>query len=380
MLWLAFKMMFQERGRLLVALAGIAFSAVLTLVEVAIYIGMMANATGVVRHTDADIWISSKNVPNFDFAQPFPASLIDRVRAFGEVAWADRIQVTYAYLKLHDGRREQVEVIGFNPQTGVGGPWDMAEGVPRSVEGGHYMIMDESARQRLGKLDIGSLWELFLSNKTQSFKLVGLSRQAVSFTTMPVVFTSYNTVTRGLLGTEFAGDTSFIVAKVKDPGAVDGVVRALRAEMPNNDVYTKDEFISRAVRYWTIQTGMGMAFFLTAILAVLIGGAIVGQTTYARTLEHMRDYGTLRAIGADNRDINIAILGQAGVSAALGFGLGVVLALVAKPLIQGAGAPVDLPWSLYAGTFIAIELTCLASAYVSVRKVNSIDPLLVFRE
>ena len=66
MLWLAFRMLFQERGRLIITLVGIVFSTVLTLVEVGIYLGMMGNATSVVRHTDADIWVLSQNVPNFD--------------------------------------------------------------------------------------------------------------------------------------------------------------------------------------------------------------------------------------------------------------------------------------------------------------------------
>ncbi|KAF0191901.1 MAG: Uncharacterized protein FD165_1624 [Gammaproteobacteria bacterium] len=57
MLWLAFKILFQERGRLVITLVGSVFSTVLTLMDVAIDIGMMRNATGVVRHTDADIFI-----------------------------------------------------------------------------------------------------------------------------------------------------------------------------------------------------------------------------------------------------------------------------------------------------------------------------------
>ena len=310
MLWLAFKTLFQERGRLIITLIGIIFSAILALMEVAIYLGMMGNATGVVRHTDADIWIMSKNVPNFDFSQPFPAYRIDRVRALDQIAWAEKIQVWYSFLKLHDGRREQAIVIGFNPDTGIGGPWSMAVGVPALVKGGHYMIMDTSARQRLGDLKIGSLWELNLF-KEQSFKLVALSKGVVSFTTIPVIFTSYNEVDRSLASSAFANETSFIVAKLKDPNQLDAVLKTLRKQLPDNDVYSRQEFITRAVKYWTIQTGMGMAFFLTAILAVFIGGAIVGQTIYSSTMEHLRDYGTLKAMGARNREINLVILSQA---------------------------------------------------------------------
>ena len=379
MLWLAFKILFQERGRLIITLIGIVFSTVLTLMEVAIYIGMMGNATGIVRHTDADIWIMSKNVPNFDFSQPFPAYRIDRVRALKQVLWADKIHVWFAFLKLHDGRREQAEVIGFNPDTGIGGPWSMAVGTPALVKGGHYMIMDTSARQRLGDLQIGSLWELNLF-KEQSFKLVGLSSGVVSFTTIPVVFTSYNEVERSLAGTDFANQTSFIVAKLKDPGTLNAVVNTLRKQLPDNDVYTRQAFINRAVEYWTVQTGMGMAFFLTAILAVLIGGAIVGQTIYAGTMEHLRDYGTLKAMGARNRDINLVILSQATTSAVMGFMIGVAITLLIRGAIIGAGVPMQAPFLLFAVLFVVIVCTCLFAAYVSVRKVKTLDPVMVFRD
>ena len=379
MLWLAFKTLFQERGRLIITLIGIVFSAVLTLMEVAIYLGMMGNATGVVRHTDADIWIMSKNVPNFDFSQPFPAYRIDRVRALDEVAWAEKIQVWYAFLKLHDGRREQAIVIGFNPDTGIGGPWSMAVGVPALVKGGHYMIMDTSARQRLGDLQIGSLWELNLF-KQQSFKLVALSKGVVSFTTIPVIFTSYNEIDRSLASTAFANQTSFIVAKLKDPGKLDAVLKTLRKQLPDNDVYSSQEFISRAVKYWTIQTGMGMAFFLTAILAVFIGGAIVGQTIYSSTMEHLRDYGTLKAMGARNREINLVILSQAATSAVIGYSIAMGIILLVRNAITSGGVPMQTPILLFVVTFLIVLLTCLLAAYVSVRKVKTLDPVMVFRE
>lgn len=379
MLWLAFRMLLQERGRLIITLVGIIFSTVLTLVEVAIYLGMMGNATGVVRHTDGDIWVVSQNVPNFDFSQPFPAYRINRVRALDEVLWAEKIHVWFVFLKLADGRREQAQVIGFNPDSGIGGPWEMVKGSPADVKGGRYIIMDQSSQQRLGKLELGSMWELNLFRE-QSFKLVGLSRGALSFTTIPVIFTSYNEIEQSLMGTDFEGQTSFIVVKLKDPARVRQVVQSLRAALPDNNVYTKQEFIDRAVNYWTIQTGMGMAFFLTAILAVLIGGAIVGQTIYASTMEHLRDFGTLKAMGAQNSDINLVILTQAAASAALGFAIGALLTIASRGGIESAGVSMQLPWLLFALVFAIIMLTCLAAAFISVRKVRMLDPVMVFRE
>ena len=95
--------------------------------------------------------------------------------------------LNWGFLKLPDGAQELVEIIGYDPDAAVGGPWEMASGAAGDVGGGDNMIVDESARQRLGDLRLGSLWEL----NDHSVRLVGLSRSAKTFTTAPIVFTSY---------------------------------------------------------------------------------------------------------------------------------------------------------------------------------------------
>jgi len=379
MLWLALKTLTQEKGRLLLTLLGITFSTVLTVVEVSMYLGMMGNATGMVRHTAGDIWVVSKNVPNFDFSQPFPAHYINRIRALEAVLWAEKIHVWFGFLKLADGRREQAQVIGFNPNTGVGQPWAMLLGSPHEVKGGRYMIIDKTSEQRLGTLTLGSLWELTLFTK-QSFKLVGLSQGIKSFTTIPMIFVSYNEIDRLLLGTEWEAQTSYIVVKLQDPSTVQEVVSTLQAALPTNDVYSKEAFIQRTVQYWTVQTGIGMAFFLTAVLAILIGAAIVGQTIYAGTMEHLRDYGTLKAMGARNRDINVIIFTQTALSASVGYGIGVLITFMVQGGIAAVGVPIHVHPTLLVGLMVVVVLTCLAAASFSVRKVKTLDPVMVFKE
>ena len=376
---LAFKTLFHQKLRFFIALIGITISAVLTLVEVAIYLGSMSNATNLIRHTDADIWITSKNIQTFDFALPFPAERINRMRAFPQIQRAGKILLSWGYLKLANGGREQVQIIGFDPDTGIGAPWTMLEGRPSDVKGGSYMIVDESAAQRLGHLVIGSLWQLDFTSKAHSFRLVGLSRGVRSFTTTPIVFIAYNQLDTFFAEVGWINQTAYIVGKLRNPDDLQPVVQALRATMKDNDVFTRQEFIDRTIRYWTVQTGMGMAFFLTAILAMVIGGAIVGQTVYASTLEHLREYGTLKAIGARNQEIYQVIFTQAGVSAVTGYLLAALIVVVLQGVIRGAGVPLYLSPTLFLGVFFVILGTCLASAYFSVGKIRTLDPVMVFK-
>lgn len=387
MLWLAVKTMLREKGRLIITLVGVIFAAVLALIEVSIYIGMMENATAVIKNTPGDIWVVSRNVQNFDFAFPFPEERINQVRALPEVEWAEKLILLYGFLKLADGRSEQIQIVAFNPDSGIGGPWSMHIGKPSDVKGGRYMILDRSSEQRLGKLEVGSRWELTLAGR-YAFKLVGLSEGIKSFTTMPMAFVSYSQAESLLSDFGWERQIFFIVAKVHRPdgldhGAatrqVDRVAAALRTALPNNDVYTREEFISHTVHYWTVQTGMGMAFFLTAILAILIGGVIVGQTIYAGTMEHLREYGTLKALGAKNREIYQVILYQTVLSVIAGYAAGALLVYLSKGIIEKGGVPIVFTPATFAAIFLILLLTCILAGYVSVRKVRQLDPVMVFK-
>ena len=153
----------------------------------------------------------------------------------------------------------------------------------------------------------------------------------------------------------------------------------LRDKLKDIDVFTRDEFLRKTIMYWTVQTGMGMAFFITAALALLIGGTIVGQTIYTSTLEHLREYGTLKAIGARNEEIDQAIFAQAAISAVAGYVVGVLLVLLMRGAVESAGVPLYLSPTLFVVLFLVVLVMCLGSAYFSVVRVHKLDPVSVFK-
>jgi len=375
MFWLAWKTLYHEKTRFLITVTGIAFSTILVQTQVGIYFGMMGNATALIRHTDSDIWIAPKNIQNFDFANPVPEERVNKIKALPDVLWTEKLIVTWGFLKLANGGLEQVEIIGFNPDSGRGAPWNMLKGDAKDVKGGRYMILDKSAEERLGALRVGSVWEL----GGRRFKLVGLSNDIKSFTTSPIVFMSYKQAQEMPGGFVSPYETSYILAKLKDGAKAEETVSRLEYEMKDNDVMTKEGFISKTIKYWTIQTGIGMSFFLSAILGLIIAGAIAGQTIYANTVQHLKEYGTLKAMGARNEDIYKAIFSQAAISALSGYVIGTGFILAAESGIEKAGVPMYLDFWLLASLFIVIVMTCIGAAWFSVKKVRTIDPVMVFR-
>ena len=375
MIWLATRLAFHNRARLLVTLFGVVFSAYLTLAETALYIGMMENATSIIRHSGADLWVASKGVQNFDFAKPFPDERLKLVQGRAELSWAKPISLSWGFLKLPDGAQELVEIIGYDPAAPVGGPWDMASGAPGDVGGGENMIVDESAAQRLGELRLGSLWEL----NDRSIKLVGLSRSAKTFTTAPIVFTSY------VLAQDMTPDVSrqaaaaYIAIKLRNPADGERVAKALRHDLPDNEILTTSAFVERTILYWTVQTGMGAAFCLTAVLGLVVGAGTIGQTVFANTMEHLREFATLKAMGATARDLNTIILAQAAIDASLGFWIATPLALLSKAPLEKTGVTLAVDLKLIAALFCVTLAIALAAAYFSIRRVQNLDPATVFR-
>jgi len=236
------------------------------------------------------------------------------------------------------------------------------------------MIVDKSSEQRIGRLDVGTIYEL----SGIKFRLVGISRGLRSFTTMPVLFISYN---QAQASEKFIpkDNTVFIVAKVRAKEKIKPLVEELKKCMNDNDVHTKNDFIRKTVMYWTVETGMGMAFFLTAILGLLVGAAIVGQTVYANTMEHLREFGTLKALGAKNTDIYQVILFQVGITAILGYVLSSLIVLAVRNGMEKVGVSLYLEPILFLSLFIVVLFTCLASSVFSVRKIRNLDPATVFK-
>ena len=165
------------------------------------------------------------------------------------------------------------------------------------------------------------------------------------------------------------------------PGADINAVRAeLQRRLPFNDIYTSEEWAKRSRDYWVDSTGIGLNMYLTVFLGCLVGIVVVAQTLYTSTMEHLKEFGTVKAIGGTDRDIYAILAKQASIAALLGFALGVLQTLAVKPLIESLGLQLIIPPQLGTLVFIGTFALCLTASMVSFRKVAAIDPALVFRQ
>jgi putative ABC transport system permease protein len=375
MLVVALKLALYDRIRFLVTTLGVGFAVTLVIVQVGLLQGLLESATTTIDRAAADIWITSRNTPNVDFAHPFPDSYVQRVRTIPGVSLADNLVVFYVFITLPTGAEETLLAYGVPSAGRWGLPWDVAEGDLEDLHAGRTMFLDDSAAARLGAFRVGDYREV----SGTRLRVVGRTRQAKSFTTVPMAFLDRPLLQR-IVPDFLEGKTSYILVRLA-PGADAGIVAdQIRARLPHNDVYTREAWSERSRTYWLTTTGLGMNMYLTVFLGALVGLIVVAQTLYAAAMEHLREFGTLKAIGATNGEVYGLLGWQAVVVAVAGFATGLVPSLTARELLPRlASLEVRTTPSFLGIVLTGTFATCLLASVIAFRKVASVDPALVFR-
>lgn len=375
MIDLAFKNLFHDKLRLLITLSGVAFAVTLVFVQIGLFLGLLDNATITIKKLDADLWVTSRNTPNVDFATPFNQTLVQRVRSIPGVERADNMIVWFMMMALPSGARETTVVYALEDFERWKMPWNIVEGSPADLRRGDYIMMDESSEKRFGPFKVGEYREVL----GRRLKIIGRTKEARSFTTTPISFIDYS-LAQSLDTQNLRGQTTYILVKLAPGADIEAVRAEIERRLPFNDVYTSDEWAQRSRDYWVESTGIGLNMYLTVFLGCLVGIVVVAQTLYTSTMEHLKEFGTVKAIGGTNRDIYAILAKQASISALLGFALGVGQTLAVRPLITSLDLKLIIPPQLGTLVFIGTFVLCLGAAMISFRKVAAIDPALVFRQ
>jgi putative ABC transport system permease protein len=371
---LARKNLLHDKLRFLITVSGVAFAVTLVFVQVGLFLGLLDNASITIEHLDADLWVTSHNTPNVDFAHTFPESYVDRVRSVPGVAAADNLIVWFMTVALPSGAQEGALVYALSDFARWKLPWHVAEGNLADLRRGRYLFLDDSAKKRFGAFHTGEYREVLDTR----MKIIGRSQEALSFSTTPIAFVDFRRA-QSLSPDQLLGRTTYILIKLAPGADVEAVRREVSRRLPYNDVHTRAEWASQSRRYWVESTGLGLNLAMTILLGCLVGVVVVAQTLYTSTMEHLKEFGTVKAIGGSNLDIYRILGKQAAIAAVIGFVLGAVPAYLLRPLLAKVDLKLIITPDFAALVFAGTLALCLAAAIISFRKVAGIDPALVFR-
>ena len=372
---LARRNLFHDRVRFAVTLTGIVFALVLIIVQFGLFLGFTTTTSNNIDHSNADIWIVFHGVGYFDTGRMFSERKFYEVLSVPGVERAEKYIQNFAYWKKPDGGVENVQVIGFHPGSGLGEPWNVTEGSALDVKLEDGVIVDELYKEKLGVKKIGDRVEI----GDHRARVVGFTQGIRSFTTSPFVYTSFKNSLNYTRPEAHEDQLAYILVKVAPGCTSDEVLENLRARLTDVDIYTSQEFSRRTRFYWMFTTGAGLAVLTAALMGLIVGIAVVAQTIYAATMDHIREYGTLKAMGATNGYLYRVLIEQAVWSAVLGYGFAMVAAYFIVQASEKGGALILMPLPMKIGMLFLAVFMCIAAALVSINKVTRLDPAMVFR-
>ena len=381
--WIALKMLMGDRGKYLGIVMGLTFASLIMTQQPAIFIGLMMRSYSFITDVGLpDIWVMDPKVQFIDDVKPMQDMELYRVRGIEGVKWAMPLYKGLIKARLANGNFQTCNVIGLDDATLIGGPPRMLEGQLEDLRRSDAVIVDrDGAVEKLGvpgpdgkpiPLKVGDSLEL---NDRRAI-VVGIAKNTRTFQSQPVVYTTY---TRAMMYAPRERKLlSFILVKAK-PGEDLEILSERIRRSTGLQAYTQKGFQKLTYDYFMANTGIPINFGISVTLGFIVGAAIAGQTFYSFTMENLRQFGVLKAMGASNWTLLRMILLQATLVGAIGYGLGVGLTSLFGWAMRNTILAFKFPWQLLVFSGLGVMLICIFAALISIRKVIQLEPAVVFK-
>jgi putative ABC transport system permease protein len=374
MLRIALRMLLGDRTKYVTLVLGLAFAALLMNQQGAIFLGLLRQATGPLQNvTQPDLWVTDPDTPWIAEFRSLSDQKLARVRSVPGVEWAEPMLSVYAVCELKSGSFKRLQMLGIARSTLAGRPPRMVQGSIEDLRLPDAIIVEETSMAMLEGAKVGD--ELKINDRRAV--IVGVCEARKGFESNAIIYTTFdNAVSFAPIGRE---RISYVLVKVK-PNIAIGDVQARIDALGDVRAFTTQQFRERSVQFIVVATGIGINFGITILLGIVVGLLLSASIFYQFTIENLRNFAVLKAMGAGTRTLLGMIMLQALVVGVVGFGIGSgvagIFAIASR--VSRSELQVLFPWQLLAGTFVATLLTILLGSVLSVRRVLRVSPGTVF--
>lgn len=376
--FVAVQMLLGDRIKYLGLVLAVAFSTFLMSHQSSIFAGVMNRTRSQIKDVqDADIWVMDPATQYFDEVKALPTEALYRVRGVAGVQWAVAMHRGLPTARAADGNFRTVILMSVDDDSLAGAPRRLLLGSIASLRQPDAVFMDRAAYSFFfpnQPLEVDKVFEM----NDHRVKVAGIFESSAPFTNLPVFYARYSNAIN-YQGQE-RNMMSFVLVKPK-PG-VDPSQLCKRIEQQTGlHAMTGQDFGFMTIRYYFKHTGIPLNFGITIAIALLVGTLVAGQTFYIFTIENLKQFGALKAIGVTNWRIVRMILLQAGMVGGIGFSIGIAGTATFFEIFKN---DVDLrgfylPWQIACGTGFAVMVIIVIASLMSIRRVLVLEPAEVFR-
>jgi putative ABC transport system permease protein len=371
----AFRFMKFDKAKTFGLVFGILLCTFLIGQQISLLLFHMDMISCLVNNTEADIWVIDNVNRNSNQLGKIDERYLKQVQSIEGVAKAYPIVIVNTQAKFADGQNANVFLVGSEAPMFVAGP-DTA----KIVAGKRQDLLQDyavsadfyDAMTFGGNTNVGTSFEINGKKAIIKAQTKGVRGLAVNFL--------YTTLDRAKYYGNFpAFNYSAIAIKVKQGYPPEKVAKNI-----NQHIFGVRAWQASQIREMTVEivlgnTGIGVVFMLMVVFAVISGLFIIAISMYSTVIDRIKDYGTLKAIGATNGYIARLILTQAILYALVGYILATIFLELFKIMVADAGILLVFHLHFRIALLLVTVLMAVLSSTLAIRRVVSVEPAMVFR-
>jgi putative ABC transport system permease protein len=334
--------------------------------------GLISNS----REDITQVWVVDNITRNANELRKLDESLVREIRSIKGVKNTYPIVVSGASVRFSNGKISPVIIIGSDPPLFVAGPRPdkIAEGDLMSLSDDEAISAEYFDKQVYDyPVEKGTRVEINGKSAIVRVQTKNVRGFGGSFI--------YTSLSKARYYTSFPDSKVNAVAVEIIPGYdKDKVVTDINRSIYGIRAWDAQKLKKATVSYITISSNIGTSIGSLVIFAVISGFFIIGLTLYSSAIDRIRDYGTLKAIGATNWYITKLILIQSFLFAVTGFFLAILLLEGFKLGVSKAGLVISYSLLQYFALFmVTVFISVGSSLFFSIRTINKVEPASVFR-
>jgi len=376
--FVALKMLTGDQAKYFGLIFAIAFSTFLLQNQSSIFAGIMRRTGSQIADvTDAEVWVMDQATQYFEQTKALKDTDLLRVRGVPGVEYAVRLFKGQPVARTAKGNFSQATVIGLDDATLIGAPRKMLLGSWERLREPDSVVIDLGGYNLLfpgESLELGRTLEM----NDHLVRIVGVSDASPPFASFPVMHARYSEAVN-FLGRE-RSQMAFVLARA-EPGVTPIELTRRITDSTGLRARTANQFRWDCVRYYLANTGIPVNFGITIAIALIVGLVVSGQTFYLFTVENLKQFGALKAIGVTNRRLIGMILLQALIVGFIGYALGTGMAATFFEIFARkiATRGIVLLWQNVVGVGALMFFVVVAASLLSIRRVLVLEPASVFR-
>ena len=338
--------------------------------------GLMGGLVENSRQDIGQIWVTDNITRNANELAKLDESLVNELRSIDGVKNTYPIITAGASVKFSNGKISPVIIIGSESPLFVAGPKEESiyEGDLMSLNDDNAVSADFFDKQVFDyPVEKGTRVEINGKNAVIKVQTKNARGFGGSF--------FYTTLSKARFYTSFPSSKVSAIAIEVLPGYnVDDVASRINKSVYGIRAWNTLKLKKETISYITISSNIGTSIGSLVIFAVISGFFIIGLTLYSSAVDRIRDYGTLKAIGATNSYITKLILLQSFIFAISGFVIAFILLEGFRLGVNKAGLVITYSATEYLLLFmVTLFISVGSSLFFSTRTIRNVEPASVFR-